>query len=329
VLPGRRRAPDAAALAAARPLARRSLTAALRPQVFLVYGRTGWIGGLLGELLTARGARWSFGAARLEDRAAVAADLAAARPTHVLNAAGRTGRPNVDWCEAHRAETLRANVIGCLTLADIAAAAGVHVTYFGTGCIFEYDAAHPVGGPGFTETDAPNFRGSYYSHTKAAVEDLLAAYTNVLTLRVRMPIVADLTYPRNFIAKIIAYKRVVDVPNSMTVLPELLPAALSMAERKITGIVNFTNPGAVSHNEILAMYRDAVDPDFTWENFSLEEQAKVIVAARSNNELDTARLEALCPGVLPIKASLQKFVFAPAAARREEVCAAVRAMRGR
>ena len=240
-----------------------------------------------------------------------------------------TGRPNVDWCEKHRAETLRANVIGCLTLADVAASGGVHVTYFGTGCIFEYDEVHPIGGPGFTEAAAPNFRGSYYSHTKAAVEDLLSAYPNVLTLRVRMPIVGDLTYPRNFIAKIISYQKVIDVPNSMTVLPELLPAALSMAERRVTGIVNFTNPGAVSHNEILAMYRDAVDPEFTWENFSIEEQAKVIVAARSNNFLETARLQELCPGLLPIKKSLHKYVFGPATERREEIRAAVRAMRGR
>ena len=41
------------------------------------------------------------------------------------------------------------------------------------------------------------------------VEDLLKEYPNVLILRVRMPIVADLTYPRNFITKIIKYDKVV------------------------------------------------------------------------------------------------------------------------
>lgn len=54
--------------------------------------------------------------------------------------------------------------------------------------------------------------------------------------------------------------------------------------------MNYTNPGAVSHNEILQMYKDFIDPDFTWSNFSVEEQAKVIVAARSNNLLDTKRV---------------------------------------
>ncbi len=45
------------------------------PQRFLVYGRTGWIGGLVGELLASQGATWEFGTARLEDRAAVLADF--------------------------------------------------------------------------------------------------------------------------------------------------------------------------------------------------------------------------------------------------------------
>jgi hypothetical protein len=63
---------------------------------------------------------------------------------------------------------------------------------------------------------------------QAMVESLLKEYPNVLTLRVRMPIVADLTYARNFIAKIIKYDRVIDIPNSMTVLPELIPFSLEM-----------------------------------------------------------------------------------------------------
>lgn len=67
---------------------------------------------------------------------------------------------------------------------------------------------------------------------------------------------------------------------------------VEQAERKLTGIMNYTNPGAVSHNEILQMYKDYIDPEFTWKNFTVEEQAKVIVAPRSNNLLDTKRVSA-------------------------------------
>lgn len=124
-----------------------------------------------------------------------------------------------------------------------------------------------------------------------------------------MPITGDLSNPRNFITKITRYEKVVDIPNSMTVLDELLPISIEMAKRNLTGIWNFTNPGVVSHNEILEMYKAYCDPSFTYKNFTLEEQAKVIVAARSNNELDASKLAKEFPDMLPIKESLIKYVF--------------------
>lgn len=298
--------------------------------VFLIYGKSGWIGGLVGQMLKEQGAKFEYGTARLEDRAGILTDIERVKPTHVLNAAGVTGRPNVDWCEDHKVETIRANVIGCLNLADVCLLKGLHMTYYGTGCIFHYDDDFPQGsGKGFKESDTPNFTGSYYSYTKSIVESLLKQYPNVLTLRVRMPIVGDLVYPRNFITKIIKYDKVIDIPNSMTVLPELLPYSLEMAKRKLTGIMNYTNPGAISHNEILQLYKDYVDPEFTWSNFTVEEQAKVIVAPRSNNLLDTERIQSEFPQILPIRESLIKYVFEPAAANKEEVLAKVKEMRGR
>ena len=54
--------------------------------------------------------------------------------------------------------------------------------------------------------------------------------------------------------------------------------------------MNYTNPGAISHNEIMELYKQYIDPDFSWANFTIEEQAKVIKAPRSNNLLDTARV---------------------------------------
>ena len=45
------------------------------PQKFLVFGKTGWIGGLLGEILTAQGADWEYAKCRMEDRSAIIAEL--------------------------------------------------------------------------------------------------------------------------------------------------------------------------------------------------------------------------------------------------------------
>lgn len=85
---------------------------------------------------------------RVQNREAVAAELDKIKPTHVLNAAGVTGRPNVDWCEDNKAETVRANVIGTLNLSDLCDERGIHCTVFATGCIFEYDEVHKLGSGG-------------------------------------------------------------------------------------------------------------------------------------------------------------------------------------
>jgi 3,5-epimerase/4-reductase len=58
-----------------------------------------------------------------------------------------------------------------------------------------------------------------------------------------------------------SFQKVVDVPNSVTILPELLPKSLELARKRVTGVLNFTNPGTVSHNAILWMVRDYIDPN--------------------------------------------------------------------
>ncbi|KAI6760433.1 hypothetical protein HG530_009293 [Fusarium avenaceum] len=219
------------------------------PNRFLIWGETGWVAGHLKALLENQGKDVHTTSVRMENVSQVAEELRRIQPTHVLNAAGCTGRPNVDWCEENKAQTVRSNVIGTLTLADQCYQLGIHCTVFATGCIYQYDEQHPIGGAGFTEEDAPNFTGSFYSMTKGHVEPILSSYDNVLILRLRMPVSDDL-HPRNFVTKILNYDHVVNVPNSNTILHDLLPISISLAEHGDTGVFNFTNPGAISHNQV-------------------------------------------------------------------------------
>lgn len=89
-------------------------------EVYLIFGKNGWIGGKIIELLTSQGKVFHLAESRTYNRESVLAEIEKYQPTHILNAAGVTGRPNVDWCEDHRLETIRSNVIGTLTIADLA-----------------------------------------------------------------------------------------------------------------------------------------------------------------------------------------------------------------
>lgn len=152
-------------------------------------------------------------------------------------------------------------------------------------------------GIGFKEDERPNFTDSFYSLTKGFLDIMMKSYLDhVCLLRLRMPITDDLSQ-RNFVSKILKYDKVVDIPNSMTVMTDMLPVAMALSERKITGIYNFCNPGVISHNQVLDLYKEVVDPTYTYTNFTLEEQAKILQAGRSNNELDCSKLVNAVPDI--------------------------------
>ncbi len=44
-------------------------------------------------------------------------------------------------------------------------------------------------------------------------------------------------------------------------------------------------------------YKEIIDPNFEWKNFTIEEQRKVLLADRSNNYLDTLLLQSHYPNV--------------------------------
>lgn len=274
-------------------------------RVLVFGGKTGWIGQKVVALLAAGGHEPVCATSRLENRQDLIDEITHVKPDYIVNAAGITGKPTVDWCEEHKAETLRTNVLGTLNVVDVAYLFGIHVTNISTGCIYEYDEKHPMwSGIGFTEEDEPNFNGSFYSCNKIIMEKLILAYPNVLNLRMKMPVSAELD--KGFVGKIVKYKKLINVPNSFCILEDLLPIAVDMTLRGIKGNFNFVNPGALSHNQVMELYKKYIDPTKTWENFTVEEQDKILKARRANAELSAAKLLALYPDIPPVKESLAR-----------------------
>ena len=284
----------------------------------LIYGSKGWIGQQFLSFMNTTNHTIIEGNERLESISLID-EIKSVEPTHIIGFTGRThGKigdteyTTIDYLEQEGklVDNLRDNLYGPINLSLICRELGIHYTYLGTGCIFEFDEEHPFGEEvnGFNEMSQPNFFGSGYSIVKGFTDKLLHNFNNsVLNLRIRMPITAE-NNCRNFITKITNYKKICSIPNSMTVLPDFYPIILNLMEKKNTGTLNLTNPGLISHNEILTMYREIVDPNFSWENFTVEEQNKILASKRSNNYLDTSKLEEMYPEVLNIKESVKKIL---------------------
>jgi dTDP-glucose 4,6-dehydratase len=278
----------------------------------LIWGARGWIGGQFKKVLISRG--WSVvdARSRADDRRAVSSEIDKTRATHIVSLIGRTHGPGfttIDYLEQKDKllENMTDNLYGPLVLAGIAKERGLHMLYMGTGCIFEYENEHSGG---FAEGDRPNFFGSSYSTVKGFTDRIMAEEfgDTVLNVRIRMPISSE-DGPRNFISKIIAYTKICSIPNSMTVLDDILPRLEECMKMGLKGTLNAVNPGTIDHATILGWYRDLQNPDHTWEEISNDVLvSQCVKGARSNNKLDTTYISKLFPTLPTIQDSVYKIL---------------------
>ncbi|MBT3835560.1 sugar nucleotide-binding protein [Candidatus Peribacteria bacterium] len=223
--------------------------------------------------------------ADIADKESVIKDLEDCKPDCVINCAGKTGRPNVDWCEDNKLETMRANVEGPLILLDECMKRNIYFVHLSTGCVYTGDN----GGKGFSEDDPPNFTGSFYSRTKGWSDQIMHDFP-VLNLRLRMPL-CDERDPRNLIMKLSKYQNVLDVENSITYVPDLIRIAKTLIEKKKIGTYNIINPGPISPYRIMQLYKEIVDPAHEFNRMTLEELPNHTKAGRSNCTLNTDKLK--------------------------------------
>jgi len=213
-------------------------------------------------------------------------------PYHVIiNAAGATGRPNIDWCETHKAKTIHSNVYLPIQIAEICAIEKQYWINIGSGCIYNgYDKE-------WTEDDIPNFDESFYSYTKSISQKIVNTMPYSCTLRIRMPIDSDFG-DRCLISKLLSYAKqgnpvMSDNTNSMTYLDDLIEIIKFVSINELTGTYNAVNRGSLSAIQVLELYKKYIDPNLTWKSKTYNELVNdgYIKSARSNCILSGKKLE--------------------------------------
>jgi dTDP-4-dehydrorhamnose reductase len=229
-------------------------------------------------------------------------ELRVLRPDAVINAAGKTGTPNVDWCETNQQATYESNVVGALQLASVCAKFDIYLLHLASGCIFY--GPSPIAG-GWREEDAAN-PVSFYSRSKYSADLMLSRLPNVGIARLRMPI-DNIPGPRNLITKLSSYAKVADVANSVTIVEDLVQAVNKLAERRAEGVFHVVNPGVMRHQQIIELYRELVDPSHRCEMIPEETllNSGLIVKQRSTCILSSERLAALGISLRPIDEALR------------------------
>ncbi|MEO5927573.1 MAG: sugar nucleotide-binding protein [Patescibacteria group bacterium] len=242
------------------------------------------------------------------------------KPDAVINTAGKTGKPNVDWCEDNKVPTFRSNVIGALTLAEVCAEERIHLTHLGSGCIFYGPSPDPKG---WLESDFAN-PTAFYSRTKYSADLVLSELPDVAIARLRMPI-DGVPGGRNLITKLANYPKIIDVENSVSVIEDLIQAILKLSEKRAQGVFHVVNEGTMKHRELIALYNEIVDPSHTNEWIPNDDLVKLGLATkgRSNCILQNTRLKELGIEMRPIDVALRDCMEKYAAAIKTQQPATV------
>lgn len=225
------------------------------------------------------------------------------KPDVLVNCIGKTGRPNVDWCESNKTETYMANVTLPLMIAEWCEKHSVQLIHIGSGCIYFGESpnhsdhlvqmmsgrnvAYGLLDLGWKETDFANPQ-SFYSKTKYACDLLLGEMPHVTTLRIRMPI-STKNDPRNFINKVRGYKQVIDVPNSVTFMDDLVACVDWAIDNSKIGTYHVTNPEPLTAAQVMKEYQK-YDSDHKFEIMSVKQLDAMTAAKRSNCILNTDKL---------------------------------------
>lgn len=206
------------------------------------------------------------------------------KPEVLINCIGHTGR-NVDECELDKSKTLFANTFIPIILAEACLRNNVRLAHISSGCIYHYDYAEdrPL-----SEDTPPDFFDLFYSRTKIYSEraiGILADKYRFLIVRIRIPL-DDRKHPKNILSKLIRYQRVIDLPNSITYIPDFVRALRYLIDKRATGIFNLVNRGGLRYPALLKIYQRFV-PEFKYE---VIKQGKLKLV-RTDLLLSTAKLE--------------------------------------
>jgi len=236
--------------------------------------------------------------------------LDAKRPDVIFHFAASA---DTDQCERDFVEAMQVNAVGTYHLASLAMTKGIDLVYFSSACLY------PNNNAWYTEKSPIEAR-CRYTKTKLAAEMLLEPWKDrMLIIRMRQPFSYHI-HRRNLLDKIVQYEALIDEPNSLSCVEDCLPVVWNLYMKKMKGIYNVVNPGAMSPMsivELIKKYPSRVDPIYSRPRYkrwiSFKELLSMVSAERVNSLVSIEKLKAAKPGLTlpPVRSSILGALYQP------------------
>jgi len=207
------------------------------------------------------------------------------KPKIIINCIGITGSRYVDDCELEKDATLLANSFVPVMLAEAALRSNIKLIHIGSGCIFNFN--HNKDKP-LKESSQNYYFDLFYSRSKIYAEraiEVLSKKYNILITRIRIPLL-NTKHPKNILDKLIKYKQIIDVSNSVTYIPDFIKAIKHLIKIDARGVYNIVNKDSLRYPKLMQIYQKYV-PSYKYTLIDL----KQLGLSRTNLLLSTSKLE--------------------------------------
>ena len=280
--------------------------------MYIILAPSGYVGSKFFEYLQRNGDE-ALGVSRNDldyyNPAILKSFLKSKNPRFLINAAGYTGKPNVDACESAKSDCLLGNSVLPGIIREVCEDLNIVWGHVSSGCIY---SERREDGKGWTEEDEPNFSFrdgpcSFYSGSKALGEEVLAGAENCFVWRLRIPFNEERS-PRNYIQKLVNYDSLLEAENSVSHLDEFVEKCVDCFEKDIEpGVYNMTNQGSVTTRQVTEWMIEEGVTDKGFKFFENEEQfmQKAAKTPRSNCVLDTSKAEKAGIGMRPVEEAMR------------------------
>ena len=221
--------------------------------------------------------------------------LKSKNPRFLINAAGYTGKPNVDACESAKSDCLLGNSVLPGIIREVCEDLNIVWGHVSSGCIY---SERREDGKGWSEEDAPNFSFrspscSFYSGSKALGEEVLKGASNAFIWRLRIPFNQEKN-PRNYLQKLLNYNRLLEAENSVSHLEEFVEKSIGCFQKEIEpGVYNMTNQGSITTRQVTnwMLEEGVTDKHFNFFENEAEFMDQAAKTPRSNCVLDTSKAQ--------------------------------------
>lgn len=281
--------------------------------MYLVLGATGYIGSYFVSHLN-KNNNPVVGLSRKEidytDSDVLISFLREHKPKFLINAAGYTGKPNVDACESDKAECLFGNAVLPGRIRSACEEVGIPWGHVSSGCI--YSGRKPDGG-GWMEGDEPNFSFrngpcSFYSGTKALGEEVLQGAKDCYIWRLRIPFNEEKS-PRNYLQKLLHYSSLLEAENSISHIDDYVNSCLTCFTKECEpGIYNLTNTGSITTRQVVEWMKEegVGDKEFTFFDNEEDFMNKAAITPRSNCVMDTTKAQKSGIALRPVEEAVRQ-----------------------